>query len=116
MGAHTTAVDALWAGIPVVTCPGATFASRVGASVLGAIGLPDLIAPDRAAYERLVGRLAERPEERRELRRRLAENRTTYPLFDTKRFARHFERAFHMMHEAAVGGESPAVIDVPRLE
>ncbi|MDB4946423.1 MAG: hypothetical protein JWP97_5957 [Labilithrix sp.] len=114
-GAHTTAVDALWAGLPVVTCPGATFASRVGASVLGAMGLADLVAPDRAGYEALAVRLAEGPEERAAVRRRLAENRSTAPLFDTRRFARHIERAFHMMHEARVAGELPPVIDVPAL-
>lgn len=112
-GAHTTAVDALWAGVPVITCPGQTFASRVGASVLRAVGLPELIAADRDAYEALAVRLAERPEERAELRRRLAENRRTQPLFDTRRFARHFERAFRMMHEARVANEAPRILEVP---
>ena len=114
-GAHTTAVDALWAGVPVVTCPGATFASRVGASVLGAMGLSDLVAPDRDAYEALAVQLAERPAMREELRERLRSNRSAHALFDTKRFARHIERAFHLMYEAHVAGDAAAVIDVPRL-
>jgi predicted O-linked N-acetylglucosamine transferase (SPINDLY family) len=115
-GAHTTAVDALWAGLPFVTCPGQTFASRVGASVLGAMGLPELIAADRDAYEALAVRLAEHPDERAELRRRLAENRATQPLFDTRRFARHFERAFHMMHEARLAADPTRVLEVPRVD
>jgi protein O-GlcNAc transferase len=111
-GAHTTAVDALWAGVPVVTTPGETFASRVGASVLRAMALPELIAPDREAYEALAVRLAEHPAERSALRKRAFENRRTQPLFDTRRFARHMERAFHRMYEARVAGDPSRVIDV----
>lgn len=114
-GAHTTAVDALWTGLPVITCPGNTFASRVGASVLGAMGLTDLIADDRNAYEVLAVRLGKNAQERQELRLRVAAHRKTQPLFDTRRFARHFERALSMMHEASVAGLSPAVIRVPPI-
>ncbi|MDB4946985.1 MAG: hypothetical protein JWP97_6519 [Labilithrix sp.] len=115
-GAHTTAVDALWAGLPVISCPGDTFASRVGASVLRAMGLPELVARDRAAYEELAVCLALDGEERAQLRRRVAENRKTQPLFDTRRFARHFERGLFMMHEAAVAGSMPAELRVPRMD
>ena len=81
--AHATANHALWAGLPVLTCPGESFASRVGASLLKAVGLPELVAGSPQEYEALALELATQPEKLQALRARLAENRLTRPLFDT---------------------------------
>jgi predicted O-linked N-acetylglucosamine transferase (SPINDLY family) len=111
--AHTTASDALWAGLPVLTCAGETFASRVAGSLLTAVGLPELITSSPAAYEALAVRLARTPSELADLRERLAKNRLTAPLFDSERFTRHIERAYRMMWEMYVRGEAPRPIEVP---
>jgi predicted O-linked N-acetylglucosamine transferase (SPINDLY family) len=92
--AHTTASDALWAGLPVLTCPGQTFAGRVAASMLSAINLPELIATTPEAYEQMAIDLANDPEKLAVIKRTLAENRLTTPLFDTKLFTRHLEAAY----------------------
>ena len=113
--AHTTASDALWAGLPVLTCAGETFASRVAGSLLTAIGLPELITQSLAEYEALALRLARNPPELAGLRKRLAENRLTAPLFDSARFTRHLEKAYGMMWERFVSGEAPHHIEVPAL-
>jgi protein O-GlcNAc transferase len=105
--AHTTASDALWAGVPLLTCQGRAFAGRVAASLLGAIGLPELITGDLAAYEALALRLAREPARLGGLRDRLAQNRATHPLFDTDRFRRHIESAYRQMWEIAERGEAP---------
>lgn len=82
----TTVSDALWAGLPVVTCSGRTFASRMAGSLLHAIGLPELITTSLSDYENLAVTLAAEPARLKETRRRLAENRLASPLFDTPRF------------------------------
>ncbi len=105
--AHTTAADALWAGVPVLTCPGATFASRVAGSLLGAVGLPELIAGSLADYEGLALALARDPARLTALRAKLARNRDVFPLFDTARFTRHMEAAYTTMWERAQRGEPP---------
>ena len=105
--AHTTASDALWAGVPLLTCQGHAFAGRVAASLLNAIGLPELITRDWTAYETLSLRLAREPELLRSLKYRLAQNRATHPLFDTDRFRRHIEAAYRQMWEIAQRGEMP---------
>jgi predicted O-linked N-acetylglucosamine transferase (SPINDLY family) len=105
--AHATAADALWAGVPVVTCAGAAFASRVAGSLLGAVGLPELITTSVADYEVLALRLARDPQRLGALRETLARNRDTYPLFDTARFTRHLEAAYTTMWERAERGERP---------
>jgi len=111
--AHTTASDALWAGVPVLTCAGETFASRVAGSLLTAVGLPELITSTPTAYEALAVRLARTPSELAGLRERLQKNRLTAPLFDSERFTRHIERAYRMMWERYAAGEAPGKIDVP---
>jgi predicted O-linked N-acetylglucosamine transferase (SPINDLY family) len=113
--AHTTASDALWAGLPVLTCAGETFASRVAGSLLTAIGLPELITHSLPEYEAAAMRLARDPSELAGLRRRLAKNRLTAPLFDSERFTRHLEKAYGMMWERYVSGEAPQHIEVPAL-
>lgn len=112
--AHTTAADALWAGLPVLTCPGKTFASRVAGSLLHGVGLPELIAGSRAEYEGLALALARDPQRLAALRQKLAQNRNTYPLFDTGRFTRHMEAAYIGMWERAEQGERPQSFAVDR--
>lgn len=109
---HTTAVDALWAGLPVLTCPGATFASRVAASLLVNIGLPELVMPDREEYVRQAVRLATDSSELQRLRRKLADNRSACPLFDTPRLTRNLERAYRAMWENFAAGRPPCLIRV----
>jgi predicted O-linked N-acetylglucosamine transferase (SPINDLY family) len=103
--AHTTASDALWAGLPVLTCPGVTFASRVAASLLHAAGLPELVTASLADYEALALRLASDPAALTALRAKLAANRLTTPLFDSARFTRHLEAAYRRMWEMRRAGE-----------
>jgi predicted O-linked N-acetylglucosamine transferase (SPINDLY family) len=114
--AHTTGSDALWAGLPVLTCAGETFASRVAGSLLTAIGLPELITHSLAEYEARALHLAVHPNELGALRKRLAQNRLTAPLFDTPRFIRHLERAYELMWERYLRGEPPRCIEVPPPE
>jgi predicted O-linked N-acetylglucosamine transferase (SPINDLY family) len=95
--AHTTSSDALWAGLPVLTCLGDTFPGRVAASLLAAIGLPELITLDLRHYEARAFELASDPLQLGALRSRLAENRNTEPLFDTARFCRQLESAYTRM-------------------
>ena len=105
--AHTTANDALWAGLPVLTCAGTTFAGRVAGSQLRTIGLPELVTSSVEEYESLALQLARTPARLDELRRRLGQNRLTTPLFDMARFARHIESAFKRMWERWLRGEDP---------
>jgi predicted O-linked N-acetylglucosamine transferase (SPINDLY family) len=110
--AHTTASDALWAGLPVLTRTGESFAARVAGSLLKAAGLPELITRTSAAYESLAVELAQDPEKLAELSLRLREERLTVPLFDTERFTRHLEAAYAKMHERALRGLSPAPLHI----
>ena len=115
-GAHTTSSDALWAGVPVVTVLGPSFAGRVAASLLTAIGAPELIAATLEDYEALALALARDPARLVALKAKLAANRHTAPLFDADRFRRHIERSYEMMMEIARAGEAPRPFDVPALE
>jgi predicted O-linked N-acetylglucosamine transferase (SPINDLY family) len=98
-GAHTTCSDALLAGLPVLTCPGETFAARVAASLLLAAGLPELIMRDFAAYEARAVALAQQPDELRRLRDRLRAARWSSPAFDVEHLVRGLERAYRWMWE-----------------
>ena len=113
--AHTTASDALWVGLPVLTVLGATFAGRVAASLLGAMDLPELIAPSLAEYETLALKLARDPAILAALKEKLAKNRETTALFDTARFTRNLEAAFAAMWERYQRGELPADFAVAQL-
>jgi predicted O-linked N-acetylglucosamine transferase (SPINDLY family) len=95
--AHTTASDALWAGLPLVTRIGETFASRVAASLLHAVGLPEMVTDSSQAYEALILKLARDADALGALRRRLVENRSTAPLFDIARFTRDLEQAYEAL-------------------
>jgi predicted O-linked N-acetylglucosamine transferase (SPINDLY family) len=97
--AGTTASDALWAGLPVLTCAGRSFASRYGASLLNALDLPELITENAQQYEDLAVELATRPERLQEIRQKLADHRNSAPLFDTRSFAGHLESAFEKICE-----------------
>jgi len=105
--AHTTASDALWAGLPLLTCEGETFAGRVAASLLTNINLPELIASSQEDYERLAIELAAQPDTLKALREKLADNRLTTPLFDTLRFTRNLEQAYSAMHARRKAGQKP---------
>jgi protein O-GlcNAc transferase len=114
--AHTTASDALWAGLPLVSCMGKAFAGRVAGSLLHAIGLPELITESLAEYETLALKLATTPVMLADLRSKLARNRHTHPLFDTDRFRRHLESAYTTMYQRWSRGEAPASILVSPQE
>jgi predicted O-linked N-acetylglucosamine transferase (SPINDLY family) len=108
--AHTTASDALWAGVPVLTCMGHAFAARVAASLLTAVGLPELITHSLEAYENKALELAENPELLAAARTHLSTNPLMLPLFNTPRACDDLERAFITMHERCQQGLAPAAI------
>jgi protein O-GlcNAc transferase len=110
--AHTTASDALWAGLPLLTCTGHAFAGRVATSLLRAIGLPELITANLADYEALALELATTPAMLNDARAKLLRNKTTHPLFDIDRFRRHIESAYKSMYERHQRGESPESFSV----
>jgi predicted O-linked N-acetylglucosamine transferase (SPINDLY family) len=105
--AHTTACEALWAGVPVLTCMGSTFAGRVAASLLRAIGLPELVTQSLADYEALALKLARDPSLLGALKAKLERNRDMGPLFDTARFTRNIEAAYTAMWTRNQRGEPP---------
>lgn len=111
--AGTTASDALWTGLPVLTLRGEAFAGRIGASLLQAVGLPELIAATRQQYEELAIGLAREPRRLADIRAKLAGNLRTTPLFDTAASARHLEAAYAQMYERHLAGCAPADIRVP---
>ncbi len=106
--AHTTASDALWAGLPVLTCLGDTFAGRVAGSLLHAVGLPELVHEDIEGYVAHAVELARSPGKLAALADKLASARASAPLFDTPRFARHIEAAYLAMVERHRAGSAPA--------
>ena len=110
--AHTTASDALWVGLPVLTCPGETFASRVAASLLHALDLPELAVATLADYEREALAWAMQPERLAQIRHRLAARVGSSRLFDAARYARHVEAAYEAMQSRYVAGLAPDHIDV----
>ncbi len=111
--AHTTASDALWAGLPVLTCVGDTFAGRVAGSLLHAVGLPELVTTSPEEYENFARRLScGDPGLLQELRHKLLGQRLASPLFDSTRYARNFEAALHQMWEIYRAGQEPAAFAV----
>ena len=105
--AQSTAMDALWAGVPVLTCAGRSFAGRFAMSQLQGIGVPELIADDLAGYERLAIALARDPQRLARIRAQIEKNRSTTPLFDTRRLCRELEAAYARMVEIWRNGEPP---------
>jgi predicted O-linked N-acetylglucosamine transferase (SPINDLY family) len=110
--AHTTASDALWAGLPLLTCRGTTFAGRVATSMLGSAGLPDLIAESLDDYERLAVMYAHDAAQLDTIKQRLQQNRLDCALFDTDRFARHIEASYATMWDIWLRGEKPHAFSV----
>jgi predicted O-linked N-acetylglucosamine transferase (SPINDLY family) len=108
--AHTTASDALWAGLLVVTCAGETFAGRVAGSLLRAVGLPELVTASLADYESTALALAREPQKLAALKEKLARNLPTAPLFDTARYTRDLEAAYARMWDLWRAGEAPQAI------
>jgi len=113
--AHTTASDALWTGLPVVTRMGESFAGRVAASLLNAIGLPELVTHSSEDYEALALRLARDSSLLAGYRNRLAANRLAHPLFETDRYRRHIEAAYVTMWETWQRGEAAKSFSVERI-
>jgi protein O-GlcNAc transferase len=105
--AHTTASDALWAGVPVLTCLGRSFPGRVAGSLLQAVGLPELITSSLGDYETRATTIASDPDLLVSLKQKLARNIGSTPLFDSPRFTRHIESAYRTMWETWKRGESP---------
>jgi len=105
--AHTTASDALWAGLPVLTRIGESFAARVAASLLNAVGLPELITTSVDEYEQLAIRLATHPDEVRALKQKLSDERLSSKLFDTPLYVRHLEAAYTEMYDRHQAGLEP---------
>ena len=104
VNAHTTASDALWAGRPVLTKPGRQFAARVGASLVAAVDLPELVAESEVDYEARALALATTPARLGELRSRLTANRLSAPLFDTEGYTRRLETAYEAVHQRRLAG------------
>lgn len=113
--AHTTAAEALWAGLPVLTCPGDTYPSRVGKSLVLSCGLPELVAKDWQEYRALALRAVNDKEWLGGLRQRLAENRFRSAVFDVKRQARNVEKAYRHMRERFAQGLPPAPFNIADL-
>jgi predicted O-linked N-acetylglucosamine transferase (SPINDLY family) len=111
---HATASDALWAGLPVLTCRAQAFAGRVGASLLHAVGLPELVTDDLEAYERTALKLAAQPTMLAEIKARLVRDRDAHALFDTDRFRRSLEAAYLQMRDNWQCGNPPGPLAVTR--
>jgi len=110
--AHTTAMDALWLGVPIVTSKGDVFAARVAASQLHALGLPELITKNLEEYEGLALNLATNRSQLTTIRLRLSDHRNRYPLFNTNRFCRHLEAAYQAMWKTWRRGEEPQSMSI----
>src|SRR5262249_55188131 len=110
--AQTTACDALWAGLPVLTCEGSTLVGRVAASLLSAVGLPELVTANHDDYEALALKLARDSDLLAAIKAKLAGNRSAYPLFNTTGFTRNIEAVYRTMWEASQRGEPPKSFDV----
>jgi protein O-GlcNAc transferase len=111
--AHTTAADALWAGLPVLTRLGETFAGSVAASLLNAVGLPELITATSEIYEQTAIDLAREPAKLKAIKQKLIGNRLSTPLFNTELFTRHVEAAYTAMLRRHQSGLAPDHIVVP---
>ena len=110
--AHTTALDALKTGLPILTRIGESFPSRVAASLLNAIDMPELITSSQEEYEALAIELAKNPEKLNALKAKLAANRLTTPLFDTPLFTKNLEKAYTQMYERYQADVEPEHITI----
>ncbi len=107
INAHTTASDALWAGLPVLTFAGSTFAGRVAGSLLKAAGLPELITYSLKDYEALALQLAQDPARLSAIRQKLEKTRLQVPLFDIEKFTRNIEKSYQAMWDIWQAGDGP---------
>ncbi|MDC0096116.1 tetratricopeptide repeat protein [Amylibacter sp.] len=112
--AHTTAAEALWAGLPLVTKLGKGFAARVAGSLLNAVGLPELITETEQDYEALILELATNPIKLAEIKEKLAINRLTQPLFNTELYTKHLENGYQQAYQNYFDGNLPQTIIVPK--
>ena len=112
MKSETRASDALWAGLPVITKVGEGFSARVAASLLSAAGLPELITYNAQEYEARALELATNADQLSLIKRKLAQNRMTEPLFNTKLYTRHLEQAFEKAYQRYLDRKSPDTIYV----
>jgi predicted O-linked N-acetylglucosamine transferase (SPINDLY family) len=112
--AHTTATEALWAGLPVVTKIGLGFAARVAGSLLNAVGLPELVTETERDYEALILELATNPMKLAKIKEKLATNRLTQPLFNTELYIKHLENGYQQAYESYFEGNLPQAIIVPK--
>ena len=112
--AHTTASDALWVGLPIVTKLGKGFAARVAGSLLNAVGLPELITKTEQDYEALILKLATNPTKLAEIKEKLANNRLAQPLFNTELYTRYLEKGYQQAYQNYFDGNLPQTIIVPK--
>ena len=112
--AHTTAAEALWTGLPLVTKLGKGFAARVAGSLLNAVGLPELITETEQDYEALILELATNPMKLAEIKDKLATNRLTQPLFNTELYTKHLENGYQQAYQNYFDGNLPQTIIVPK--
>jgi len=110
--AGTTASDALWMGLPVLTLAGKSFAGRMAASLLNSIGLPELVTQTAVQYEALAIELALNPDKLAKVKTQLASHRSTSPLFNTALFAKHIEAAYQIAYDRHHAGMAPDHITV----
>jgi protein O-GlcNAc transferase len=110
--AHTTASDALWTGLPVLTCSGDTFAGRVAGSLLTAVGMPELVTGSLEEYEQTALALARAPQRLAALRQKLAKDRNTSALFDLPKLTRNIEAAYARMWQTWLSGQQPAAFSI----
>jgi len=110
--AHTTACDALWSGLPIVTKIGKSFAARVAGSLLTAIGLTELITNSELEYEKLIIRLASNPKELKKIKQKLNKNLTSHPLFDSKLYTCNLEKAYEKAYENLLKEKKPENISI----
>jgi predicted SAM-dependent methyltransferase len=115
LNASTTALDALWAGVPLITVKGDRFSNRISNSMLHWIGLDEMVMPDVESYVAHAIHLAQHPDELAAIAECLQANRETEPLFQTTRFARHLEQAYLRMWQGYCRGEAPAAFDLEAL-
>ena len=111
--AHTTATEALWAGLPVVTKLGEGFAARVAGSLLSALDLPELTTNNETEYEKLALELATNPEKLSSIKQKLAINRSSKPLFNTELYTKHLEDGYQKAYQLYFEGKKAAAIYVP---
>jgi predicted O-linked N-acetylglucosamine transferase (SPINDLY family) len=112
--AHTTATEALWAGLPIVTKLGKGFAARVAGSLLNAVDLPELITETEEDYEALILKLATNPTKLAKIKEKLANNRLNQPLFNTELYTRHLENGYQQAYQNYFDGNLPQTIMVPK--